>query len=306
MEKKIKITEEEMQDALMRSGYFLETRVESLLRKCNFHVEPNCAYLDTDTKKSRELDIYATSFVNYGKEDSVIHSIPLIECVRPPQPIVFLNKISEFPSLAFYDLKIAGFPINLVINNMWSPLLDLLVLDRFHHCSNEIATQYCSFEIKKHRQNEQAWIANHIDDHFDAIQTLCKSTLYFREETFRQWKLEKPIETRLKFYWPILVIDGELYKAQEEKSRIKLTHTQHIIFRRTVILDGQESTFYIDVVTEKYLPELIYTIEREMKEIADEIKKESETFTETKKILVEKISRAQSDDEIYRILSFSN
>ena len=54
-----RISPEEMTDALNRSGYLLETRVEDALVEAAFTVEANTCYPDPLTGKSRELDIYA-------------------------------------------------------------------------------------------------------------------------------------------------------------------------------------------------------------------------------------------------------
>lgn len=188
MQKKEKITEQEMQDALKRSGYFLETRIENLLQKRGFFIEPNCVYADIDTQKSRELDIYAMSALRCTDNNrDYIFYVPLIECVRPPQPIVFLIKHDPVSFLAGKEIKMSGLPIKLCQNKKWIPLHKYLEFEKFHHyCSSEIATQYCSFQFKKGETKE--WMANHIEDHFDAIQTLCKSTLYFRNKHFRSWK----------------------------------------------------------------------------------------------------------------------
>ena len=44
-----KISSEEIKDALVRSGYLLESRLEKVLRENGFYVEANSAYLDSET-----------------------------------------------------------------------------------------------------------------------------------------------------------------------------------------------------------------------------------------------------------------
>ena len=56
-----KITKKQMEDALGRSGYFLESRILDVLQKRNYTNTPNSSYPDAQTGKSRELDIYAES-----------------------------------------------------------------------------------------------------------------------------------------------------------------------------------------------------------------------------------------------------
>ncbi|MBI3646468.1 MAG: hypothetical protein HY233_10950 [Acidobacteriales bacterium] len=64
-----KISLEETKDALLRSGYLLEHRIEDLLRQKAYYVEANEAYPDPESGKSRELDIYAIGALKAGPEE---------------------------------------------------------------------------------------------------------------------------------------------------------------------------------------------------------------------------------------------
>ena len=58
-----------MRDALLRSGYLLESRVENRLREHWGYVEANASYQDPETGKSRELDVYSMAVAKAGPED---------------------------------------------------------------------------------------------------------------------------------------------------------------------------------------------------------------------------------------------
>jgi len=62
-EKREKISRSEIRDALLRSGYLLESRIESRLREHWGYVETNASYQDPETGKSREFDVYSIDAV---------------------------------------------------------------------------------------------------------------------------------------------------------------------------------------------------------------------------------------------------
>src|SRR5687768_9654186 len=92
-----KITLEEAQSALRRSGYLVEARIARLLKgrrvgDRRYAVYPNWGYEDRVTGKTRELNIYAelvvspvSSWINF-----MTHSL-IIECVNNPQPLVLFT-----------------------------------------------------------------------------------------------------------------------------------------------------------------------------------------------------------------------
>ena len=64
-----RITTDEARDALLRSGYLLEVRLESRLRAAGYYVEANSAYRDPESGKSRELDLFAIGARRAGKDE---------------------------------------------------------------------------------------------------------------------------------------------------------------------------------------------------------------------------------------------
>ncbi len=93
-----KITHEQIKDALIRSGYFLESRVLHILHKRNYRNAPNITYPDSGTGKSREIDIYSESQrvtenlnLNYHLHFEFQHRL-IIECSNNPQPAIFFKR----------------------------------------------------------------------------------------------------------------------------------------------------------------------------------------------------------------------
>lgn len=68
-----KITRREIRDALLRSGYLLESRVEKRLREEGAYVETNASYRDPETGKSRELDVYSLNAEKAAPRTTILY-----------------------------------------------------------------------------------------------------------------------------------------------------------------------------------------------------------------------------------------
>src|SRR5881409_1427963 len=156
-----RISLDEAKDALLRSGYLLESRLESVLSKRGYYVEANEAYPDPDTGKAREFDLYAMSARRAGPDDyDFIFDVLLVECINNPQPLVFLTKNPLVGFLHHQEAKMAGLPVKFPDKKRrdeWESLADFLDMSKYHHyCKGRVATQFCSFLRKK---NSQEWMA---------------------------------------------------------------------------------------------------------------------------------------------------
>jgi hypothetical protein len=88
-----KINSEQVRKALLRSGYLLEARLETIIRKTSYLVETNISYPDPSTQKSRELDLFAYRGYSIGENTTGALLVKLlIECVNNPQPLAFIMK----------------------------------------------------------------------------------------------------------------------------------------------------------------------------------------------------------------------
>jgi hypothetical protein len=191
-----KITITQAEEALTRSGYLLESRLENVLRENGFYVEANSAYLDSETGKSRELDLYAMNAEMGDSENEFVFSVLLIEAINNPQPIAFITKESQISFLHHEDIKVAGLPIKIpsaASPDEWISLPVYLSMNEYHHyCQVNIATQYCSFKQKKNEAGKKEWMAFHDDIHFNNLQTLLVATEYYKNNLYRGWFSGKP------------------------------------------------------------------------------------------------------------------
>jgi len=168
------ISDEQMRDALVRSGYLLEYRIEQALGRFGYVVQSSQAYPDPITGKPREVDLAGIGAEPVTDDwKNIFFTRILIECINNTQPMGFFTKNSAAPTAHLYDLNFSGVPLKIRSKARWVKLAEFLNMEEFHHhCKGKIATQYCSFTPKKNTQPVQ-WLAQHEDIHFDSFNKLC-------------------------------------------------------------------------------------------------------------------------------------
>jgi hypothetical protein len=258
------ISVSEAKEALVRSGYLLEHRVENLLRKQLWYVEANGAYEDQETKKSRELDIAAmkgmklTAF-DHEDRDWVFTTL-LIECVNNPQPLAFITKEDILSDLFVDDIKVKLDPAEVFDEkeNDRITVARFLKLQEIHHyCHGRVATQFCSFMRKEKGKGE--WMALHQQEQFDSFMALIKAVEH-------RFKMFTPVEgtfLNAEFMYLVLVVQGEILDVRLKGDEILVEPTDYIKFRKSMIWDEAETGYTIDVVTENGLKTLLRDLETE-------------------------------------------
>src|SRR5690242_9469016 len=101
-----------MRDALLRSGYLLEMRVQALLQARGWSADTSVVYPDPITGKSRELDVRAYWFMReiapWTGTLSPLTGQIMAECVNNPQPVVLVMGLPD--KYRYYDLRFGGHP----------------------------------------------------------------------------------------------------------------------------------------------------------------------------------------------------
>jgi len=255
---------EEMQNALKRSGYLLESRLESIMNSRGFFVEANSVYPDPHTGKSRELDLLGVTLVAIDKPSTDRLWVSLvIECMNNAQPVVFITKKSENPFSYMDSIKLVGVPPTIEVAGSTQMLYDMLKLEAFHHyCGSRIATQYCSFTSLT-RQGKADWIAIHDENHHDALSKLCAATEYNVINHYKTWD-----HINARIFYPIVVLQGELFETHAEDSSGTLFQSQHVQYQKYEIVGKEIKIYRIDVVTETFFPNFLTMLREEVTRIA--------------------------------------
>jgi len=301
-----RLSRAEARDALLRSGYLLESRLEALLDKAAYYVEANHSYPDPDTGKTRELDLFAMSAVRAGpQEHDFCFPVLLIECVNNPQPLALITKEPQVGFLHHHDVKHAGLPVKFPSDGRtWQSLPDYLGLDKLHHyCKSRIATQFCSFRQKKDQRNPE-WMALHEDAHFDCFRKLCAATDYFQDKHFKSWRFGGPEFVNGEFYYPVLVVAGDLLEARPSRSSVRLTRRSHLQFRRSEMVRGEAANYQIDVITERFFPAYLRLIESEIEAIARRLRRRHTAVRAAVHRIVRTARRLRSPERIRGAFEF--
>ena len=243
--------------------------MELVLTEEGFYVQMNEAYVDPETRKTRELDISAISAVSVFRKEFVFPLI-LCECKNNSQPVVFFAKESPISFMYHEEVKISGIPVKFWDKNRYIRLSEFTKMEDFHHyCKGEVATQYCSFQLKK---DKSSWMALHIEEQHDMFNSLIQALEYHISEHFGNFTLPPKGQEEginIQIYYPLVILQGDLYSASLKNNRLSISKSNHIQFRKEIFLPGlnQWEKYQIDVITEKYLKDYLKLIDAEAKKI---------------------------------------
>lgn len=295
------ITREDATKALLNSGYLLESRLEQVLVARGYYVDANDAYPDPTTAKSRELDLMAITARGLSRDYDFVFNVLLVECVNNPQPLVLLTKKPQVGFLFHEDVRLAGLPAKLVDprTGRWTKLQEALHLEKFHHyCTPRVATQFCSFAKK----GANEWMALHEGPHFDSFAKLCDAVDYFQHKHFTSWRFADKESVNVEFYYPVLVVQGELLEGRVQKSGIALRAASHLQFRRTAIRGSEATPYQIDVVQEKRFPRFVAMLESELELTIKRLKARSRVVRDSVSRIVLKARRLRSPEAVRKAM----
>ena len=265
------ISTKQMRDAIQRSGYLLEQRLEPILAEEGYFVQTNPVFPDPDTGKSREIDISALSAIQvYKKGRSFIFPKILCECENNSQPVVFFTKESLISFLHHEQVKVSGIPVKFWQEDGYVSLSEFTGMEKFHHyCKGAVATQYCTFQLKK---DKSSWIALHLEEQHDTFNSLLKALDYEIAKHFDGWSLPDKVDeedVNIQIYYPLVIFQGSLYSANLKNKHLSLRKSKHVQFRKESFLPrtNEVETYQIDVITQEYLTDYLMLIHSEMERV---------------------------------------
>lgn len=261
----------EAEEALRRSGYLLEDRIDTLLRSKAYGTAPNSTFPDPKTGESRELDILGDQWKVEERQDArrAVNHLLVIECVNNPQPIAFITKKRQTGGLSSV-LKV--FPIwrNTArqdpetgrIEGGDMVMTEVLEMGKYHHYAKGwVATQYCTFQRKK---GDQQWMALHPDRDHETFRKLCDAVDCYSPGFDISAK-------SLFFVYPILVVQGDLLEVQQDGGQLKVQKVDRIAYTHSIYRAQSQGVkqvrYRIDVVTESFFPELLELMEKSREEV---------------------------------------
>jgi hypothetical protein len=299
-----KISKKEMSETTKISGYLLEQRVEPILTEEGFYVQMNVAYADPETGKSRELDISAISAISVFKEEFIFPML-LCECENNSQPVVFFTKKSPISFLHSEEVQVSGIPIKLWDRSVkgYIGLSDFTKMKNYHHyCKEDVATQYCSFQLKKEKSS---WMALHVEEQHDTLNSLIKALEYEMDRHFRNFVLPPKGEeerVNIQIYYPLLILQGDLYSASLSNNRLVLKKSNHLQFRKELFLPlkNEVETYQIDVITEEYLNNYLKLVKTETEKVIGIFKRKKDQVRFSINKIIAEARKARKKPQSYR------
>ena len=251
--KNIESIETMMTEALMRSGYMLESRIIRKLAQNGFWVEPNQRILDPKTGKTREIDLIAELWDwdhtrTAAKLKVVISTNFVCEAKNNPYPIVLLTELPFSPGLETWESLHEG-RTGLFVDDLDNPFFDFFTSD------HKVYTQYCSFKPKK-GTNDPEWMAWHPDDFYDDLEKIIS---YCRDQTIHINALTDDYH-RLRLCLPVVILGGDLFIAEPMQETVSLKKVDVARLMYFDVYNKEQSLSLVFFVTEEYFSTLFNEI----------------------------------------------
>jgi len=298
------ISTKQMKEAIKKSGYLLEQRVERILTNAGYYVETNPVFPDPETGKSKEYDISAISATRiYKKGYNFVFPVLICECENNAQPIVFFTKESPVSFLHHYEVKVSGIPVKFWQENGYISFSDFTGMENFHHyCKGNISTQYCTFQLKK---DKSSWIALHDDEHHNTLSSLIKALDYEITQYYDYWEPPHKIEDEdmnVQIYYPLVVLQGDLFAAEPRPNGFALNQVKYIEFRKEMFSSrtNKVETYQIDIICEEYLKYYLKMIEFEVEKIKTLFQRKRKQVCISIEKIIQEIKLVKGDIKSYR------
>lgn len=258
------IKEDEIIEAVKRSGYLLENRILKSFLEFKFRAEANhIIFLDNSETNYREIDISATKTIKYFEIDEflslALYTHFMVECINNIQPL------SLFENLGDTGEPAADWIYNLKINNEeLIETISTIIPDIVHDYETKIiqptpSKQYCSFTKKKGDHKNDQWMAEHPDKFHRTLLKLVECVKYKFKQINDRWEGVRPQIGRLDIFIPVIILQNGLNMIIQKIEPEAEIEMQEIKYHRlkTPYEDDYHQYVSIDVVSEKYFKEYL-------------------------------------------------
>jgi hypothetical protein len=270
--------EEKIIEKIEKSGYPLEIKVALTLQSKGWHVLNQQGYIDPETNKWRAIDILATKSVELS--ESIYQTISLvliIECKKIESPWVFWCRDKE--PLRIFDPLAAFGLIKLDSKPPFHPLDFENFIDCFHYYSsgfNKVAV--ISYEPLRESGKEVIFEAKvQVIKSLSAWRRLINNFLSMRKNIEKLKPKSKPFNP-IYVYYPLIIVDGNLFEMEFKDEEIKLTEVDYIqyltsfIHYSTISLGEQVTeTYLIDIMKIDFLKKYLDIIEKKAQQFANRL-----------------------------------
>jgi hypothetical protein len=264
-------TEADVHAAIVRSGYLLEQRVETVLLAAGYEVHASRRVPDNETGKVREMDLLAEKrelqTIQQAKERPAVDASLIIECINSRLPLVFFEKPITWTE-SYPVRTLLGVPLFVpdAPNSSGFYLLEDEAGVSWQRTITHWATQYCGFE-EKHGKDRRLEATQHNDHHgtFDKLiaeSERCADGVMNEALIVAGW-----MGGWLTLVRPVVVLQGRLLAATVQGETVSLTPRDHIHYLRRGMFKDRRVAWVVDIVTEAGLPAYLLGISKTLDKV---------------------------------------
>jgi len=197
-----------------KSGHPVSLKASLILNKKGWYVKNAPIYFDKRTKTNREIDIVAQKKSNFVKDafDTLI-----IECKKQKKnPWVFFKQHKLNKNVFSLNIDIVETTEGRVYD--W---LDKKGIFKQHYYYDKPLSTYYFVALSGESEKLNRAIFNATNQVLDALRFYISQRLNF----FEEYKLRSKAPI---FFYPIIVVDGKIFEASMENSKIDVKESSHI------------------------------------------------------------------------------
>jgi len=283
-------SKEKIRDLTLRSGYILENEICTYLNnvmKVDWLVS-HYPFVDIDTGKDRELDIYA----RYECEDEE-GALPLsftflIECKMIPGNVLVLRRLpsfwkgeSEYPILNFYTiLEVIGMKDFEIYKKLSDKENNIHFFDSKNYYND--FQEYVINKKLSNRRNDNIFESNIKvikASHYE-VENYKKNSISVISELYYEGFWDKVTEqgTYISLSCPLIIFDGDMYEVLLKDNELiprKIKHAQLITQIKNKLYEG---SYAVDIINPDYIETYFNKIKNDEKIIRNIQKTLSEDY----------------------------
>lgn len=247
-------THQAIRDALSRSGYLLESRIERTLVLRGFEVFANRRVSNDNTGKAREMDLLAELheilIPDGSPERPSVGAKLIVECINNRMPWAFLMKPLTREELVGCT-TLLGTPLMLPASDGSSmkALLEDCCGVSWRTTLAEWSSQFCTFEPRGAR--DPSLRATQPQDCHSTLEKLIGESERVADAVMNADLIRAGFTSGwLSLVRPVIVLQGRIVAVTSHGPSLEVSDVSHVRYLRKGHIDGHGVAWVVDVVTE--------------------------------------------------------
>jgi len=110
-------------------------------------------------------------------------------------------------------------------------------------------------------------------------------------------ELPIPKIVNLSIFYPVLVLQGQLYDVKTKSDPITIEESPHLQLSRHSIINGEENIYTIDITTEDNFPQFLELLDKEIQNTVSLIESIPSQIKDSVDYIVDEINKSSSIDK---------